>query len=109
MRKRDDFPQPLGPTTRRWSPCLRENERALTRTSPLGEMMGLLELAIQQHERWWTSPNLHIDKLYVFALHHDTSPLEYGFIVFGARARDKLLLKAAGLNIVHDIEESGDT
>ena len=41
MRKSEDLPQPLGPTMRRWSPYLREKDRALTRTSPLGEIIGL--------------------------------------------------------------------
>lgn len=44
MRKREDLPQPLGPTTNRWSPGVSLKVRAGTRTSPLGEMMGLKRL-----------------------------------------------------------------
>ena len=40
MRKREDLPQPLGPTMRRWRPGLREKESFETRISPLGETMG---------------------------------------------------------------------
>ena len=42
MRKREDLPQPLGPTMRRWWEGWREKERAETRMSPLGETMGTL-------------------------------------------------------------------
>ena len=41
MRKSEDLPQPLGPTTKTWSPGFIENERARTRTLPPGVMIGL--------------------------------------------------------------------
>lgn len=41
MRNKDDFPHPFGPTTSKWSPGFNENESAFTRTSPLGEIIGL--------------------------------------------------------------------
>lgn len=37
----EDFPQPFGPTTKRWSPGFSENDNAFTKTSPFGDIMGL--------------------------------------------------------------------
>ena len=45
IRKSDDLPQPLGPKTSRWSPGFSENDSALMRTSPLGEMIGLRQVS----------------------------------------------------------------
>ena len=42
IRKRLDLPQPLGPWTTRFSPCLTSNDSALTRTSPFGLTIGTL-------------------------------------------------------------------
>ena len=41
MRNKEDFPHPLGPTTRTWSPRFMEKESALTRTLPPGVIIGL--------------------------------------------------------------------
>lgn len=62
MRKSDDFPHPFGPTTRRWSPGLKEKDNALTSTSPLGEMMGL---HIFSDFLCFGEFFLHINKFYV--------------------------------------------
>jgi len=42
IRKREDFPHPLGPMMRRCMPGLTSNVSSGTRTSPLGETMGTL-------------------------------------------------------------------
>src|SRR3569833_3573816 len=124
MRKRDDFPHPLGPSTSKWSPCLRLKDRASTKTSPLGDIMWLCEnhhsVLARLCERLGTDGRTeseegadqddysHINKLDILALHHLAPPPEDGLVALGPLAGDELLVEAAGLDVVHDVEKAGD-
>jgi hypothetical protein len=60
MRNSDDFPHPFGPTTSKWSPGFNEKDSALTRTSPFGDIIGLLAVSdvyLQSEKPSYTSIN----------------------------------------------------
>ena len=50
-----------------------------------------------------------VDEGDVFAFVDGAAALEDGFVVFCAGGGDEFLLKVARLNVVHDVEEGGDT
>jgi hypothetical protein len=53
--------------------------------------------------------DLHIDKGYVLALVDCAAALENRFIVFNATSGNKILLKVARLDIIHDIQQRSDS
>ncbi len=79
IRNKDDFPHPFGPTTSKWSPGFNENESAFTRTSPLGEIIGLHLRLAKYHTM--KSTLLHVNKFDVFTLNDLTPSAKHGSIL----------------------------